>query len=95
MTEAARLGIEREPDEIRRVAVDGCEVTTYSFGTGPEVVFCLNGGPGLPCDYVRESHSLLADRGYRVVIHDQLGTGRSDKPKDKSLWTIRRYVEEV
>ncbi len=95
MTGAAKLGIEREPDEIRRVAVDGYEVTIYSFGTGPEVLFCLNGGPGLPCDYVRESHSALADRGYRVVIHDQLGTGRSDKPKDKSLWTIGRYVKEV
>lgn len=89
------LGIEREPDDIRRVAIDGYEVTVYSFGSGPEVLFCLNGGPGLPCDYVRDSHSVLADRGYRVVIHDQLGTGRSDKPKDKSLWTIGRYVEEV
>ena len=95
MTGAAKLGIEREPDEIRRVPIDGYEVTTYSFGTGPEVLFCLNGGPGLPCDYVRESHYALADRGYRVVIHDQLGTGRSDKPKDKSLWTIGRYVKEV
>jgi proline iminopeptidase len=90
-----KLGIEREPDEIRRVAVDGYQVTVYSFGAGPEVLFCLNGGPGLPCDYVRDSHSVLADRGYRVVIHDQLGTGRSDKPKDNSLWTIGRYVREV
>jgi proline iminopeptidase len=37
----------------------------------------------------------MADHGYRVVIHDQLGNGRSDKPRDKSLWTITRYVEEV
>jgi len=37
----------------------------------------------------------MADHGYRVVIHDQLGNGRSDKPRDKSLWTIARYVEEV
>lgn len=91
----AKLGIEREPDEIRRVAVDDHQVTVYSFGSGPEVLFCLNGGPGLPCDYVRDSHSALADRGYRVVIHDQLGTGRSDKPKDTSLWAIGRYVREV
>jgi proline iminopeptidase len=91
----ARLGIEREPDDIRRVAVDGYEVVVYSFGTGPEVLFCLNGGPGLPCDYLRDSHSVLADRGYRVVIHDQLGTGRSDKPMNNALWTIGRYVGEV
>jgi proline iminopeptidase len=85
----------RPPDETFRVKIDGHEVQVYSYGRGPEVLFCLNGGPGLPCDYVRETHSLLADHGYRVVVHDQLGTGRSDKPKDKSLWTLARYVEEV
>lgn len=85
----------RAPDETFRVKVDGYEVQVYCFGRGPEVLFCLNGGPGLPCDYVRDSHSVMAERGYRVVIHDQLGTGRSDKPADKALWTIARYVEEV
>lgn len=86
---------ERKADETFRVPVDGHEVTVYSFGTGEEVLLCLNGGPGLPCDYVRDSHSVLADHGYRVVIHDQLGTGRSDRPDDTGLWTIGRYVEEV
>jgi proline iminopeptidase len=87
--------VERQPDDSFQVTVHGHQVTVYSFGHGDEVLFCLNGGPGLPCDYVRDSHSVMADYGYRVVIHDQLGTGRSDKPKDKSLWTIGRYVEEV
>lgn len=86
---------ERKPDDEYRVKVGGHEVQAYSFGTGEEILFCLNGGPGLPCDYVRDSHCHLADHGYRVVIHDQLGTGRSDKPTDKSLWNITRYVEEV
>jgi len=86
---------ERQPDETIRVRVDGHEVVAYSFGKGPETLFCLSGGPGLPCDYVRDSHSCLADHGYRVVIHDQLGTGASDHPKDLSLWTLPRFVEEV
>jgi len=85
----------RQPDEVRRVAVHGFEVVTYSFGTGPEVLFCLNGGPGLPCDYVRDSHSRLADAGYRVVCFDQLGCGASDRPEDAALWSLARYVEEV
>jgi len=85
----------RQADETRRVAVHGYEVQTYSFGTGSEVLFCLNGGPGLPCDYVRDAHSVLADHGYRVVCFDQLGCGRSDRPDDDSLWTLARYVEEV
>ena len=86
---------ERAPDRTIDVAVDGYRVVAYSFGEGDEVLFCLNGGPGLPCDYVRDSHSWLADKGYRVVAFDQLGTGKSDRPDDDSLWTIERYVEEV
>lgn len=87
---------EREPDERRVVQLEGGhEVVTYSFGTGEEVVLCLNGGPGLPCDYLREAHSGLADEGYRVVAFDQLGTGASHRPVDGALWTIERYVTEV
>lgn len=85
----------RQPDQIIRIPVHGHEVVAYSFGTGNEVVFCLNGGPGLPCDYVRDSHSMLADHGYRVVCFDQLGCGKSDRPTDPALWSLERYVEEV
>jgi proline iminopeptidase len=58
-------------------------------------VLCLNGGPGLPCDYLRDSHAMLCDHGYHVVSYDQLGTGQSDNPDDPSLWTIERYTQEV
>ncbi len=85
----------REPDETIEVTVDGYKVVVYSFGSGDDVLLCLNGGPGLPCDYLRESHAPLADAGYRVVAFDQLGCGASDKPDNDSLWTITRYVEEV
>ncbi len=85
----------REPDEIRRVAVDGFEVLTYSYGSGENILFLLNGGPGLPCDYLRDPHIFLAGEGYRVVAFDQLGCGNSDRPDDPSLWNIARYVEEV
>ena len=82
-------------DDRIEVDVDGFKVVAYSFGSGSETVFCLNGGPGLPCDYLREAHSCLVDQGYRVVAFDQLGTGASDRPTDASLWTIARYVEET
>jgi proline iminopeptidase len=86
---------ERAPDRTQEVAIGRYRVVTYSFGTSPDVILLLNGGPGLPCDYLREAHSFLADHGFRVVTFDQLGTGRSDRPTDESLWTIARYVEEV
>ncbi len=86
---------EISPDEQVDIRVDGHRVRAYSFGKGTNTVLCLNGGPGLPCDYLREAHSCLIDHGYRVVAFDQLGTGASDRPDDASLWTIGRYVAET
>ena len=85
----------RTPDETRRVAVDGYEVVTYSYGEGDETLFLLNGGPGLPCDYLRDPHIPMANDDFRVVAFDQLGCGNSDRPEDPALWNITRYVEEV
>jgi proline iminopeptidase len=85
-----------KPDSSTRVKVDGYEVVTYSYGdANPEVLFLLNGGPGLPCDYLRDPMLRMVREGYRVVTYDQLGCGQSDRPTDASLWTIGRYVEEV
>jgi proline iminopeptidase len=84
-----------EPSRRHEVAIDGHTVVAYEFGEGDEVLFCLNGGPGLPCDYLREAHSCLVDQGYRVVAFDQLGTGASSRPTDPALWTIKRYVAET
>ncbi|MGH1483097.1 MAG: proline iminopeptidase-family hydrolase [Geminicoccales bacterium] len=86
---------QRLPDEQSNVTINGHKVVTYSYGVGDDVVFLLNGGPGLPCDYLRDPHLRLTDEGYRVVTYDQLGCGASDKPSDKELWRIGRYVEEV
>jgi proline iminopeptidase len=86
---------ERAPDERHEIDVDGHRLVAYGFGSGEEVVLCLNGGPGLPCDYLRDSHSWLADHGYRVIAYDQLGCGASDFPDDTSLWTVPRYAREL
>jgi proline iminopeptidase len=86
---------DRPADEVIGVDVGGHRVVAYSYGSGDEVVFLLNGGPGLPCNYLRAPLVPLAGHGYRVVVHDQLGTGASDHPSDTSLWTLDRYVEEV
>jgi proline iminopeptidase len=87
---------EREPDERHEITIEGGhKVVAYVFGKGGETLFCLNGGPGLPCDYLRDAHSCLADQGYRVVAFDQLGTGAADRPTDPALWTITRYVAET
>lgn len=83
------------PDDQVDIPVEGYRIRAYSFGKGVNTILCLNGGPGLPCDYLREAHSCLVDQGCRVVAFDQLGTGASDRPDDGSLWTIERYVAET
>lgn len=37
----------------------------------------------------------FAEQGFRVVMYDQLGTGRSEKPASKLLYSMERYVEEI
>ncbi len=59
-----------------RVDVGGHQVTTFSDGSGDEVVLLIHGGPGCPSDYLRESHAPLVAQGFRVVTWDQFGVRR-------------------
>ena len=86
---------DRAPDQTRTVTVNGHRLQTYSYGSGERVVFLLNGGPGLPSDYLRVPHAWLTTRGYRVVGYDQLDCGASDRPGDPANWTIARYAAEA
>ena len=72
--------------QMQRVAVPGGTVATYSIGSGPETLLLVHGGPGMSCDYLRESHARLAGDRYRVVTYDQLGSGASDRPDAPALW---------
>ena len=68
----------------------------YDSEIGDITLFLLNGGPGLPCNYLRDPHyENLINKGIRIITYDQLGCGQSSKPKDLSLWSIDRYVEEL
>ncbi len=86
---------EMEPDETITLTVDGHRLVAYSFGRGEDVLFLVNGGPGLPCDYLRDAHSCFVDQGFRVVAFDQLDCGASDRPNDPAMWTLERYVRET
>jgi L-proline amide hydrolase len=62
--------------------------------TGKRPLLCLNGGPGVPHDYL-EPLGAMAATGRRVFFYDQLGTGASDHPDDPSLWTVALFLEEL
>ncbi len=57
-------------------------------------LFVLHGGPGFPHNS-QNNLAVLSKNGYPVVMYDQLGCGLSDRPKDKSLWTVEYFVEEL
>src|SRR2546422_751177 len=66
---------------------------TYGRPTKGTVV-CLHGGPGATHDYLLSLED-LAQFGYRVVLMDQLGCGKSERPRGTDLYTIEHNVEEV
>lgn len=53
----------------------------------------LHGGTGYPHDYLQPLEDLSNSR--QIVFYDQLGCGNSDKPTDKALWTVDRFVTEL
>ena len=57
-------------------------------------VLGLHGGPGATHDYLHPLRDLVR-RGFRVVLFDQLGCGRSDLPRDYSLFSLEHNVREV
>lgn len=76
------------------IDVPGGRVWTRTSGSGTATpVLVLHGGPGMPSYYLEPLTGLGRDRP--VVLYDQLGCGRSDRPEDASLWTVPRAVAEV
>jgi proline iminopeptidase len=77
------------------VEVTGGRVWYRVAGNDREGVclLCLHGGPGFTHDSVASLEGLASERP--VVFYDQLGSGRSDRPGDPSLYRLERYVDEV
>ena len=57
-------------------------------------VLVLHGGPGSAHDAL-EGIGALAEQGRRVVFYDQLGSGESDRPDDRSLWTVETFLDQL
>jgi proline iminopeptidase len=78
------------------VSVQGYRFYWKSFGdTGTrETLLALHGGPGATHDYLLAFVDLVA-RGYRVVLYDQLGCGRSDLARDEGEYSVERDVRDL
>src|SRR5512135_1182368 len=69
-------------------------VTKPSKSGSSTPILLLHGGPGLGSDYLKPLES-MANQGRTVIRFDQLGCGRSARPRDVSLWTIPSYVDQT
>lgn len=72
------------------------KVWTKRFGNNPTIkVLLLHGGPGGTHEFFESFESFFPQQGFEFYEYDQLGSYFSDQPKDSSLWTTERFVEEV
>src|SRR3989449_5648936 len=77
------------------VKILGFKLFYRTYGTPTKgTVLCLHGGPGMSHDYLLPLED-LAQFGYQVVLMDQLGCGKSERPRGNDLYTIAHNVEEV
>lgn len=79
-----------------KTPVGNFKVWAKRFGNNPRVkVLLLHGGPAMTHEYMECFESFFPKEGFEFYEYDQLGSYYSDQPKDSSLWTIDRFVEEV
>lgn len=78
-----------------RLPVEGGTVFYRVIGRGEGIpVILLHGGPGYTSHYLEPlANALGNDR--RVIVYDQLGSGRSDRVTDTTLLRIDRFVREL
>ncbi|MFY9308977.1 MAG: proline iminopeptidase-family hydrolase [Bacteroidia bacterium] len=71
-------------------------VWTKRFGKNPKIkILLLHGGPAMTHEYMECFETFFQREGFEFYEYDQLGSYYSDQPKDTSLWTTERFVEEV
>ena len=80
--------------QLGSVIHDGRALSYEVHGRGDRVVVYLH-GLLLDSNMNRGVARALAERGYRVVLPDLLGHGRSDKPTHASEYRMDLYVDQV
>lgn len=61
------------------IFVNGIKLHAQAFGPADStLIICIHGGPGANYRYMLNCKS-LADKGYRVVFYDQVGSGLSER----------------
>ena len=95
---SCKRGAEEEVVSIKEgegyIEVTGGKVWYRIVGSGTATpLLLLHGGPGAPSSYLEPLEKLSDERP--IIFYDQLGSGKSDRPADLSLWRTQRFVEEL
>lgn len=77
------------------VAVEGGKIWYRISGADKEGIplLVVHGGPGAPHYYLSSLEDLADARP--VILYDQLGCGKSERPSDTLLWTVDRFTDEL
>lgn len=81
--------------ESSLVRVNGLRIYCETYGKPSKgTLLVLHGGPGISHGY---PHPLagLAQFGYQVILYDQLGCGRLQKPRTNGVYDFRKFIDEV
>jgi proline iminopeptidase len=79
-----------------KTPIGNFKVWTKRFGNNPKIkILLLHGGPAMTHEYMECFETFFQREGFEFYEYDQLGSYYSDQPKDSSLWTTQRFVEEV
>jgi pimeloyl-ACP methyl ester carboxylesterase len=83
------------PYDYQYVEIDGLRQAYAEAGpaSGP-VVLLLHGQPSWSYLY-RKMMPVLADTGYRVIVMDHIGMGRSDKPIDINYYSYLGHADRL
>ena len=64
------------------------------YGSGDKTpLLVIHGGPGSRSCRFATLKAISGDRP--VILYDQLGSGKSDRPADTTLWHLPRFVDEL
>jgi len=89
-----RQGAKLLPVGEGRLAVNGGNIWFKISGNTRGIpVVLLHGGPGFSSFYMKPFDDLADSR--QVIRYDQLGSGKSDKTTDTSIFTIEHFVREM
>ena len=64
------------------------------YGSGDHTpLLIIHGGPGASSCKLTPIKAISDERP--VILYDQLGSGKSDRPEDTTLWHLPRFVDEL